>query len=111
MKKNNEILKFTGKRTELEETILNELAQSQKKRGTWYVLTHIWILDIEQRITSLKFIPSEELGYKEESKRFIQGPSQKEKGTRSPEYIWSRGAVNGERTRRKRRGGKESTCD
>ena len=46
------ILKFAGKWMELEETILNEVTQSQKKE-TWYVLTHIWNLDIEQRITSL----------------------------------------------------------
>ena len=34
--------------------------------------------------------------YKEEPKRFIQGPSQKGKGTRSPEHIGSGGAVSQE---------------
>ena len=41
--KNNGILKFAGKWMELEETILSEVTQSQ----IWYVLTHMWILDIK----------------------------------------------------------------
>ena len=41
---------------ELEETILSEVTQTQRK--TWYVLTNKWILDIEQRIISLPQDPA-----------------------------------------------------
>ena len=51
------------------------------------------------------------MGYKVYSKRFIYGPSQKEEGIRPPEHMGNGGAVNGERSRRKRRGGEENTCD
>ena len=51
------------------------------------------------------------LGYKVSSKRFIYGPSQKGELTSPQVHMVNGGAVNGERTRRKRRGGEESACD
>ena len=50
--KNNDILKFAGKWTELEKkVILSEVTQIQEDK---YVRTHEWIPDIKQRITSLQ---------------------------------------------------------
>ena len=59
------------------------------ERQTWYAVTHIWILDIEQRIIILQSTPPENLGKKEDSKRDIYCPLEKEKGIRSPEQIGS----------------------
>ena len=55
--------------------------------------------------------PPEKLGYKDDSKGFIQGPSEKGKGTRSPEHIGSVGVVSGDGAKRKRMGGEESIWD
>ena len=66
------------------------------ERQTWYVLTHIWILDIEQRITNPQSTLPEKLGSKEDSKRDIHGPPEKGKGTRSPEKIGSMGGLKRE---------------
>jgi hypothetical protein len=41
--KNDEFMKFLGKRIKLENIILSEATQSQKKNNTWYVLTDKWI--------------------------------------------------------------------
>ena len=60
------------------------------KRQTWYVLTHIWILNIEQRITILQSTPPEKLGNKEDSKRDIYAPQKKMQGTRTTEKIGSK---------------------
>ena len=52
-----------------------------------------------------------QMGYKVYSKSFIYGPSQKGEGRSSPEHMGNGRAVNGERTRRKRRGGEGNTCN
>ena len=39
-KEKNGILKFSGKRIELEETILNEVTQSQKEEQVMYLLIY-----------------------------------------------------------------------
>jgi len=41
--KNNDFMKFIGKWIELENIILSEVTQSQKKH-TWYALIDKWIL-------------------------------------------------------------------
>ena len=60
------------------------------KRQTWYVLIHIWMLDIEQRITMLQSTPPENLGNKENSKRDIYVPLKKLQGTWTTEKIGSK---------------------
>ena len=40
--------------------ILSEV-NPDPERQTWYVLTHKWVLDIKQRITSLQSMTSEKL--------------------------------------------------
>ena len=56
----------------MDETRKNFLSEvTDPQRQTWYVLTHKWILDINQRITSLHFITSEKLGNKDNPKRDI----------------------------------------
>ena len=60
-------------------------------RQTWYVLTHMQILDIEQRITSLQSTLPEKLVNKEDPKRDIHGPLEKGRGSRSTEKIGSMG--------------------
>ena len=41
--KNEDVLHFAGKWTELENIILSEVTQTQKEHA-WYVLTNKWIL-------------------------------------------------------------------
>ena len=104
MEKHNGILKFTRKWLELEETILSEVTQSERDYVSLHILTHIWILDIKQKITSLQSTPPEKLGIKMGPKRDMHGPLEKGKGTRSPEQIGS--MEGGERELREREGKK-----
>ena len=60
------------------------------------MLTHIWTLDIEQRITSLQFTLPVKLGNKEGPKRDIHGPWRRGKGQ---ELLRNLGARGGERER------------
>ena len=62
-----------------------EVTQSQKTNRI--LLTHVWILGIEQKITSSQSTPPEKLGSKEESKSDTHGPPEKGKGTRHPEQF------------------------
>jgi hypothetical protein len=52
--KNNDFMKFLGKWTELENIILSEVTQSQKKH-TWYALSDKWILAPKFRIPKMQF--------------------------------------------------------
>ena len=63
------ILKVANKLTEMEKKILSEVTQFQKDK--WFVLTHNWILGIDQRITSLQSTIPEKLSNKEDPKRDI----------------------------------------
>ena len=58
---------------ELKKNILSELSQPRPRIQTWYILTHKWILDIKQRVTSLYSMSREKLGKKENPKRDIHG--------------------------------------
>ena len=57
----------------IKKNILSEVNQTQKDKQ--YVLTHKWILDIKQKITSLQSTTSEKLGSKEDPEGDIHGSS------------------------------------
>jgi hypothetical protein len=59
----NEFMKFIGKCMELENIILSEVTQSQKKH-TWYVLTAKWILAQKFRIFNIQF--TDHMNFKKE---------------------------------------------
>jgi hypothetical protein len=62
--KNNEFMKFLGKRMYLENIILSEVTQS-KKEYTWYALTDKWILAQKLRIPKIQFAKHMKLKKKE----------------------------------------------
>lgn len=57
--KRNNIMKFTGKWTELEEKKnLSDVFQTQKDK-TWYIFAYKWILAVKSMITNLQSIESQ----------------------------------------------------
>jgi hypothetical protein len=62
--KNNEFMKFFGKWIELENIILSEVTQSQKK--IWYALTDTWILAPKLHITRIQFTDHMKLNKKQD---------------------------------------------
>ena len=69
--KNNDILQFASKWTELEKSILTEVTHTQKDKHTMYSL--ISGSDIKQRITSLQDTTTENQDNKEDPKGEIHG--------------------------------------
>ena len=63
--KNNEFMKFLGKWIDLEDIILSELTQSQKKTHG-YALTDKWILSQKLRIPKIQFAKHPKLKKKED---------------------------------------------
>ena len=61
------------------------------KRQTWYVLTHMRILGIEWKITSLQSTLPKKLINKEDPKWDIHGPLEKRRGSRNAEKSGSMG--------------------
>lgn len=59
------------------------------ERQAWYVLNHLWILEIEKQTNSLKSTVLEKVENKEDPKKKLHGSLKKWKGTRTPEQIGS----------------------
>ncbi|ERE82749.1 hypothetical protein H671_2g7211 [Cricetulus griseus] len=101
-----------GKHEELPTTSVISILRTELNIGR---LTHILILDIEQRITSLQSTPPGNLGNKEDPKRDIHGPPEKRKKTRYPEQSGSicgeEGSMCGEEREGEKRRGKEDMSD